>query len=740
MNLEQVLDEAYRILEEVSFNPRVLKCIDTLSGVRCGEDHDQPALKEWIDGPGFFQTLKKALSHRRATPKNKEIFKKEYVWANTSEEGANTTNRNIVNYSEEDAEKFLDRLISGAISAYKKKENNDNKTSRRDRFFLMLGDRGVGKTFFINYLFSVYSEKLINKKTIWIRISLVSRRKGWNVSERLYRKSVRIIFEKYLNRDEFLGDIEGLREYLINTKKKGKQEALDIAGAVEKIDDSWSVTNKVDKSVFICVYDYMTSLGYNFLFAVDGLDAIRETDKHKQDLENWIDEVLAFIIRDEFPACWVVMMRGWTYQEHIRPNYSPAEGRQYFTEVYINQPDPYIVVARRFKYMSYLSDEKIADIIAFNMHRLLVLILSDALNCETVKSFDNMLGLYGNDIRRLLSTIYYCVFELISEILPSKNAFKKYDAQEEFWLEEEGLNKALNALELGNFEAKTFRKPEVWKEFYKKRSYAIVDRMVLGGYLWHVSPFFFSIDDQGDLAIDVNQDHTDKAGAMPNLYTYPVRLGIEYNLQHNILRFGKLMILSFLEESELGGCNPWKNIFQARKVFAELGVPGIAFDCFLHELVHYGAVEKKLEGSDPQIKISASGVFCLTGLASNKHYIESIYNSCELPRRLFCKDYLRVYIHNKTKSENRHAISARNLLIFMRFLEISWQEAKQEILKKEGGYADEYKDDITGNIDLIINALKTDISERMEKQVRAAFTEEDQILFKSALLREFVRI
>ncbi len=115
---------------------------------------------------------------------------------------------------------FIDEAKRQAYYAGKRNESIADDLHCTQRLFHIHAPRGVGKTFFLNYLLSRWSDQLDQEKTFWVRVDLVKEFTPHNNVERwIYAQLAKVVFRYYNSNAHTYTD--GDREY---TKKIDIQE------------------------------------------------------------------------------------------------------------------------------------------------------------------------------------------------------------------------------------------------------------------------------------------------------------------------------------------------------------------------------------------------------------------------------------------------------------------------------------------------------------------------------------
>jgi hypothetical protein len=97
------------------------------------------------------------------------------------------------------------------------KESTDpiiNVNSHHSRkLFFIIGPAGVGKTTFLNYIFSVHAERLRKEKVIWVRLDLGKHDDRTETFQAAFaKKAIRILREKYW--DILSAEMDNFKQYL----------------------------------------------------------------------------------------------------------------------------------------------------------------------------------------------------------------------------------------------------------------------------------------------------------------------------------------------------------------------------------------------------------------------------------------------------------------------------------------------------------------------------------------------
>ncbi|EKE06191.1 MAG: hypothetical protein ACD_19C00056G0001 [uncultured bacterium] len=297
--------------------------------------------------------------------------------------------------------------------------NDDFKLSR----FILRGKPGVGKTAFLNYIFSVNAEYLIKNNIIWIRTDLSKPRgSGLDLRTQMYAKFLRIFCVFYLGVESFpFNDvfIKELRDELVSEAKKLKtlsyrdkdpsQLAEEYIGLLGNIEDilkkreqlpvekrgrapeitsfytEFSLTSQLaNKFTEILMAFIQKRFRYGFILLFDGLDSVSMDYVQINIFQNWIGQLDGTTDNSSnmFKAVYVTTMRDYSFIYLYRESQS-HKIRNDFKEFSIAPKSIFQVLRSRSVYASFLFKEQGLDInsnVTRNIYFNLLIILYKTLN------------------------------------------------------------------------------------------------------------------------------------------------------------------------------------------------------------------------------------------------------------------------------------------------------------------------------------------------------------------------
>lgn len=269
----------------------------------------------------------------------------------------------IVNKSRQRADRFFlfwrDKAM--ALSQVMRREMAQGKQNSSVLFktksfsrYVLYGKPGVGKTAFLNYLFSVNAEDLLSRKVLWVRVSVSGNRLDPydTLKARLYIKFIRIFCEFYLFERSFGFDntfMDSLREFLLDKIRQSEDFAdmepeaksrlvsnflrlLRKARAKSRQREAVTVSFddchiEEDQGLLLTelLMSYIQSVhGYSYIFIFDGLDSVTIDYIQYNDFMKWLKEIDQ--VTDNrlslYKALYIITMRDYSFisffMKHLR--------------------------------------------------------------------------------------------------------------------------------------------------------------------------------------------------------------------------------------------------------------------------------------------------------------------------------------------------------------------------------------------------------------------------------------
>jgi hypothetical protein len=236
-----------------------------------------------------------------------------------------------LNSSPATVDSFIDEAIADA------KENRDNSSATnlqstpppryrmKKTIRLLVGRRGVGKTFFLNHLLAKYSSKFDQQRVIWVRLNLVDDfGDNSNLQHWIYAQTTKLVLRYYcqdsnlakaLPPENLLDCVQALRTYVDETAQLGETVRLSRAEIVENLLNVF-VKNTSDESVTPSlipepvsrhIWTHAVSQGYSFIVAIDGLDRLESSLSSGSKFDSLVRGLGAILSAAENSACLLIV-------------------------------------------------------------------------------------------------------------------------------------------------------------------------------------------------------------------------------------------------------------------------------------------------------------------------------------------------------------------------------------------------------------------------------------------------
>lgn len=320
-----------------------------------------------------------------ASPKRKPLFEKIYVFPNENmlkDAGATTdinTNRELLrdsyspiafaNVSDEWLDELLNHFIETCHRLRREKRSRAKIISRtkKDSIFFCIGEPGIGKTTFINNMFSTRAERLRKEKIIWIRLDLNDpSQRRYNFEDSFLIKIITILREFYTEEIDF--NSKALRGYIQQKWSASTERSAITVADIEILFRKfftlrpYNIERQLDLAFIDIVIDYlMEELGYGFIYIIDGLDRVSLDSVRNVRFSEWCKNLVEFITNKRFKdAVYIVSMREISLIDAIS-NFSEDENLRKPKMLKVIPPDLHEMITQKFKLAKEMIQEGIAD-------------------------------------------------------------------------------------------------------------------------------------------------------------------------------------------------------------------------------------------------------------------------------------------------------------------------------------------------------------------------------------------
>jgi len=550
--------------------------------------------------------------------------------------------------------------------------------SKSNGRYVLVGQKGYGKTFFINYLLSCFAKQLDEQNLIWVRIDLTKPINLWSVQDRLHHQTVMIVLEKYIRDNERHNfSFEGLKKFLQN-KYQDNNKVSDIIESLEDVSeipeshfedigirnntDNRALTKtKVRTSLFKDIQTYCVEAGYGFMYVLDGLDQIVPSTYHAERYQHWLDEACElFYVSKNYCGVFLMSLRNESYDDFIQNNMSISGEtlRPHPCVLQLRDVDPIEIYNRRFEKYHLFKEVKIDERVNLTaLSEVTLKYIATSLNVEDNESLEHLLGLLSGDVRNVMLAINLCLTSLLRNIVYDYNGGISLsdDKTTQIEIATDNIIKFLDS-------------PSDWGKFCRWKGYEAIECLLNGEQKNIHSPFLYDNDNKIDsINISINPTRG-LCGFFPNFFnfSYKIYKSVKGCRCPSLI---KIYTLLFLQKENLNNKGRYNATFLDEfidDVREEFGWPSDLINTALHELEYYGCI--KTEKTDNFTKLSETSVgrYCCNTLIYNHNYLTNSVYETYLPERVTEEMDLP---STATSKHDLAAIRIKNAIIFCKYLE-----------------------------------------------------------------------
>lgn len=296
------------------------------------------------------------LGHVTVNPQdmlNTNMLKRSYVYFG-GERTLTTRGEIIVNSNPAMTKEFLERLVDLAFDARILSEeyvpDATGEIMSTERCMLLFGEKGCGKTFFLNHILSTYHEYLDEQKCVWVRLNLVDDRSfDDDMYSWVFAQIAKIVFRyydassvRYKSRPGTVSDFskhlsEWIQEQDVTPPLKLRwEEALVQMKQVFCRDHDRGISAEFCVTT-LCeeVYNYAKKCGLSFIIVLDGFDRLEGNEDEPDRFEKIKRGVIKLLSEYEKLGCiFVVTTRVLTFAsvQTVNPFSTINANNRYFVE------------------------------------------------------------------------------------------------------------------------------------------------------------------------------------------------------------------------------------------------------------------------------------------------------------------------------------------------------------------------------------------------------------------------
>jgi len=296
----------------------------------------------------------------------------------------------VVNKSEDDARRFFVETLGDAarqaardfrrrLGGHESADTSTDAIFRQDKF-LLIGERGIGKTFYLNYLISQFSSELHQKRIILVRLDLTKDTdEDLSIDDWLHWKICKILFTYYdagsFDRDamndvddpkfahfvekerlELLFNLDSRADILFEIARGYDTELtrVEFSKAFREVASKLrSVVDTKPRQIphnwfFPMIWDYIVSMNEcSFIVIFDGLDQLGLTDHDRDRYEALVDAVNSYLGSEKsLYTASLVTMRPKSWVDRIGDD----NFRHNFQHVVVAAPENKAILAKKKDY------------------------------------------------------------------------------------------------------------------------------------------------------------------------------------------------------------------------------------------------------------------------------------------------------------------------------------------------------------------------------------------------------
>jgi hypothetical protein len=612
----------------------------------------------------LFRLLREIFGHSAANPSNPGNREKIHALYTFPEEGSKNFDESFINRDYASVEAFVKELCSIAQSnatLYRKVSKElsasevDLATSKlvssNESKFIIVGDRGVGKTTLINFILDEFIDFMDSQRVVAIRMDLTKPFIGVGFDNWFIWQFCAVLF-KYYDHQKMDLDLNSKNEELIDrfarhcnifSRERLKKEYENVRTNVLTQDDP----QPIHQWVFRGLYDYVViDKNISFVFMVDGLDKLGLTRDENKEYELKLAGARKHIFHEKARlGAYLVTMRRESYFQVLNDPYRnyplrqvadvPAE-KIYDKKITCLEKKHLFEVGRypnihKMNVNAYIHfvrevGDAFIKFVAYSLSTSLLGISNDARS----KAFEILENIFGPDKRALFRSLTVIVEHFLYQF-SSETLDELMMTATEKEIEDTIKNKKLEGVTI------KFREKSL--ALYT-RYYMLIEALLLSGesYFKNRYRWYFAYD-RDKIKIS-NDEHLTRSPVFYNIFTYPY---IEGKSATSCL-FTSVRILQFVY---------WRHVAEKEDLIRFLNERFRYDETVMRklwdELLDAGLIKSHRTGTHSvagRVTITQLGEFTIQHLIMTLEYIALSLETAPLPQRLVEGGFIPIVPYN----------------------------------------------------------------------------------------------
>jgi len=509
--------------------------------------------------------------------------------------------------------------------------------------FALIGDKGVGKTAYVNYLLSGQIAEFDKDNVIMVRIDLTKpyletgfpQWPRWQFCDILFRyyDGKKLGIDLSIENEVLMKRLARYfaKSNMLELQLKYSEIRSKVMGAIIPV--------KFDEWFYKGIFDYLAlDKNIGFVFVYDGLDRLGLTPDSKKEFAVKTNAIKGSILHENADlAAYVISMRWATFHElvHVDPyrklipkqieNVPTHQIHKHKVELLKNRhlfdgssyPNVYSIEESTFR--NY-SEELANAFLQFVAYSLNISLTGEGKQLSIEEGFSFLEKIFGSDKRGMFDALASLLDHFFNNLPEDKfesllNQAANHDLAES--VKQERLKNIHIELQK--------HLPELYS-----RAYMVIEGLMIGPYIYHFSDYKynFSIDKKGNIIVFRSNANRYRPEVFLNIFKYPYSRG----RSEVVCSLAGLRILQYVNFHEDA------SIFQMSIFLNEyFGYPKYLLNALIEDMQYGGLLKQPSVITyvpDDEVKLTNKGSFLLNNLCSTIEYLGAVVETSPIPSNL----------------------------------------------------------------------------------------------------------